>query len=407
MKRSFKIFLLLISTFVLFNINEVKADDVRHGYSESFYNDCVDNHTCYILCAYTNKVRYTSEVVEAKYNRYSSYIYYDIKSNNFFVEWLSGEASLNLARNNANFGKNYVHIEDDVLNNLKNYGKCPSNSYIDIANFSVSPEVCFSNNSSYCIEDMRNAGTKFTGESSKEYDYETHVNEYFKTWSPNFNNNSCDDLKNQNIDIEGQYVTDYSTNFLYGNSIPEFMKNSVSFNEGYKTIDKRIDNFKTKCINEEKNKLSLNQITQSEYDLNIQKIESAANKLKGQLDSANETINQGTNNDGGNISIDEIENCESLLGDPNKKEPTPSPAWYLSFIFSIIRYVAIILLIVLTIIDFVGATASQDNDAIKKVVSKTIKRAIICVVIFVLPTLIDLVLQFIHDSSVSDCIKNI
>ena len=119
-----------------------------------------------------------------------------------------------------------------------------------------------------------------------------------------------------------------------------------------------------------------------------------------------ENIYSGDSNssNSSDLNTSEIEECTSLLGHP---ETEKSPAWFLSIIFSIIRYVAIILLIVLTIIDFVGATASQDNDAIKKVVSKTIKRAIICVVIFVLPTLIDLVLQFIHDSSVSDCIKNI
>lgn len=111
-----------------------------------------------------------------------------------------------------------------------------------------------------------------------------------------------------------------------------------------------------------------------------------------------------SSNDPETPKIDEtpIDGCTSLLGEPDTKG---TPAWYLSLIFSIMRYVAIVLLIVLTIMDFVGAIASQDNDILKKATSKLLKRAIMCVIIFLLPTFIDFVLQFIHDTSVSECIK--
>lgn len=95
-----------------------------------------------------------------------------------------------------------------------------------------------------------------------------------------------------------------------------------------------------------------------------------------------------------------ITDCTSLLGSPQDKY---SPAYYLNVVFKILRYVAIILLIVLSIMDFVGAVAAQDDDAIKKATNKTIKRLIFCVIIFVLPTLIEFVLQFIHDSAIDTC----
>lgn len=101
--------------------------------------------------------------------------------------------------------------------------------------------------------------------------------------------------------------------------------------------------------------------------------------------------------------IDELDDCSSLLGSPTQSNPA-TPAYYISIVFSVIRYVAIILLIVLTILDFVSAVASQDNDILKKASSKAIKRFVLCVIIFLLPTLIDFVLQFIHNSSISDCI---
>lgn len=100
--------------------------------------------------------------------------------------------------------------------------------------------------------------------------------------------------------------------------------------------------------------------------------------------------------------IPPINDCETLLGSPRTKN---SPAWYLSFIFSVIKYVAIIILIVLTIMDFVGAVASHDNDILKKAVGKAIKRMILCVIIFLLPTLIEFILEIINEKELELCIN--
>lgn len=86
------------------------------------------------------------------------------------------------------------------------------------------------------------------------------------------------------------------------------------------------------------------------------------------------------------------ETCQTLLGDVDTKG---SPAYYLHIVFNVLKYVAIILLVLLTIMDMVSAVASHDDDLIKKNVNKMIKRLAFCVVIFLLPTLIEFVLQFI------------
>ncbi len=96
----------------------------------------------------------------------------------------------------------------------------------------------------------------------------------------------------------------------------------------------------------------------------------------------------------------ELTNCKSLLGDPLK---TKTPAWYLKIVFKVAKYIAIILLIVLTIMDFIGAVASQDNDKLKKVVNRAIIRAIMCIVIFILPTLIEFILKYLNDRAVDLC----
>lgn len=96
----------------------------------------------------------------------------------------------------------------------------------------------------------------------------------------------------------------------------------------------------------------------------------------------------------------EDQSCESLLGNPHKEG---DPAFYLRFAFSVIRYVAIILLLVLTSIDFIKSVTSSDGDELKKVIKKTTKRLILCILIFFLPTLITYVLTLMNDNAISLC----
>ena len=98
-------------------------------------------------------------------------------------------------------------------------------------------------------------------------------------------------------------------------------------------------------------------------------------------------------------------NCNLLLGDPTDSENL-SPAYLLTYAFKIIRYVAIILLVVLTIMDFVSSTASQDADSVKKSVEKAITRVILCLIIFLLPYIIEFVLNFIYKRAMSICINS-
>ncbi len=95
-------------------------------------------------------------------------------------------------------------------------------------------------------------------------------------------------------------------------------------------------------------------------------------------------------------------NCESMLGDPTA---SGTPAWYLSQAFKILRYVAIALLVVLTGMDFISATASHNEDELQKVLKKAAIRIVICVVIFLLPLLIEFILSIINDKAVDICIN--
>ncbi len=84
----------------------------------------------------------------------------------------------------------------------------------------------------------------------------------------------------------------------------------------------------------------------------------------------------------------ENENCPAF-GDPNIET---DPAYWIQWILNLMKYMAIIALLVLVISDFLKALVENDKDALKKAGSKALKRFIYCVLLFFLPTIISLIM---------------
>jgi len=112
-----------------------------------------------------------------------------------------------------------------------------------------------------------------------------------------------------------------------------------------------------------------------------EKIEDIGDRVDYQFDSWIEKI-PGIDL-GGNVRL----NCEGLLGDDLLD--------LINDIFNYVKIAAPILLIVLGIVDFGQAVLSDDRDALKKATSKFVKRAIVCVVIFFVPLILNYVLGLI------------
>lgn len=85
-----------------------------------------------------------------------------------------------------------------------------------------------------------------------------------------------------------------------------------------------------------------------------------------------------------------VVSCDSLLGDPGDSE---SPAFWLQWVLDLMKYVAIIALLVLIILDFLKAIANNDKDALKKAGSTSMKRFIYCVLLFFVPSIVKLILE--------------
>ena len=106
--------------------------------------------------------------------------------------------------------------------------------------------------------------------------------------------------------------------------------------------------------------------------------------------------NSETDTDGSNGMIDigpgaEFQSCDDLFG--NGKTIS-----LLRDVFKAITIVTPILIIVLSIMDFVKAVAASDEKAIKEAQSKLIKRLIIAVLIFFLPTVLNILFNLLGNA---------
>lgn len=76
---------------------------------------------------------------------------------------------------------------------------------------------------------------------------------------------------------------------------------------------------------------------------------------------------------------------------------------YTTIAARIIMIISPILLIVLGTVDFIGAIAASDEKAIKKATSNFLKRLLICVVILILPILVNLIIGFTTFNDLTAC----
>lgn len=92
--------------------------------------------------------------------------------------------------------------------------------------------------------------------------------------------------------------------------------------------------------------------------------------------------------------LDGISNIEN--GDINcNDEALLAVITFAQKIFGFMRIGAVILLIVLTSIDFMGSVAADDSNALKKATQKFVKRAIFTIALMILPSLINLIFAIV------------
>ena len=93
-----------------------------------------------------------------------------------------------------------------------------------------------------------------------------------------------------------------------------------------------------------------------------------------------------------------LPSCDSVFGSPTKPD---YPAYWIQLVLDVIKYIAIVALLGLSIADFVKAIVSDDKDALKKAGITSFKRFIYCVIIFFLPILVNFLMELF--GFYSDC----
>ena len=150
--------------------------------------------------------------------------------------------------------------------------------------------------------------------------------------------------------------------------------------------DKYIDDFKSKNSGKFRDYVIEDMATAGMSDDRVDKVVESNQDLNLNYDSSK------SYNKNSNITISEA-SCDSLLGSVDNPD---EPAYYLELAFTIIKYVAIIILIVFSMKDFAMAIIKKDEEAVKNATAISVKRFVYCVIIFVLPILVKFILNWSH-----------
>ena len=102
-------------------------------------------------------------------------------------------------------------------------------------------------------------------------------------------------------------------------------------------------------------------------------------------------------------SLKDNKECKGILGNPDNED---SVAWFLVKILDYLKLLGPLMILVLSSLDFAKAILMSDDESLKKAQSSLITRLILAALLFVLPTLIEVVLDIFGFTSSDVCIFN-
>lgn len=381
--------ILIISAFVfLFSTIKVKADDLT-----KYQPNCVSQGKCIVMCGYENRVQtngFLKESVRFIYIFYRTDISkWQIQYVEYTIDEKTGEhlgveirqtlADTSLPREID--GNPYIYYQsENLINNLTENGVCPKVAFLDT---NAKKEICFGDTATYCTDDNPGGGGAiFKGDVYFPLEYfsklKRNVDAYF----------------NQGFDCEQIYKMDNPEKVL-ANQLNTFFESGdqLAFIKKYKdkTLERmnqtistcnaeqeaKFDEDENKCI------IDFNKgiISQEEYDECMGIVTEAKAEYERKKAAIIEALNSFTYSDAG---IGEKITCAEILG-ANLVE-------LIRVGYNIAKIGVAILVVVLSMMDFLSATSSPDPDKkMKEAFGKAIKRLILIIVMFILPLIISLI----------------
>lgn len=407
------ILLITILLLIIFKIPRIDALELH---------SCVNDRTCMLVCSYSEEEKKTSADGHPFSSWNKIYIYYMFDTGEWQVSWdkvsvMSNQYDSVMGAAEEIFNSGYIHAQDNLLDKLVNEGICPNYAHVDRE--WGSNEVCFDTDGKYCQNNVGNGfldiSTGFYSCSDdlicrKEYDVNNSILSYLENFqlkvrdvdlaNLNYDNIDenlettmeliCEDLRNEKItleDLEDQIKNDFSRNFLNG-ARADFMSNwnsclevKNSLKSKYDPIISKLDQY---CDEKVREDLSNGMIDEEEYEDLINKNDNASENLinnsQQSIDSAFDDVYTGSWEP---IDVNDPGNCEDYLGDADTKG---DPAYYIDFVYDIIKITLPIGLIAISMFDMVNAIVSEKSMNI--LATKFVKRIIIILLILLLPTLI-------------------
>ena len=253
---------------------------------------------------------------------------------------------------------------------------------------------CFSDDTEYCSK----IDSGYKGTSKKIYDINNDVKSVLSSYKYDYEiPDDFDELVKFNFDNVKNEITSDLDKILLEKlkvEINEYTPTSEGIDQVYSFI-KNTQAYQEKVVAEANKVKSAydEKVEETQEDPNTtpeqqEALNSAQDDFSGDLDDYIEKSNDLNVQ----VPIPDGDTCIAYLGDAAVQG---TPAWYLHQIFNIIKYGSIILCLVLTIIEYVKAAASNDDNAIKKASQKTLKRIIITIILFIAPTLIEFILDLL------------
>ena len=140
----------------------------------------------------------------------------------------------------------------------------------------------------------------------------------------------------------------------------------------------------------------------------------SSNTIKGSLNLKNGSSNVGGGSTGNNKTpnyslgifggVTGNETCPAIFG--SASDPDSIFGFMSKYIFTPIRWLTPVILIVLTSLDFAKAIFVDEKDGMGKAKSNFGKRAVAALIIFLAPTIVSILLTLIDGANVSQCMNN-
>ena len=372
-------------------------------------DECVENETCELLCNYVTRYTFggsNNTGYQSQTRSRNLTIYYNYENGNIFLKWQSTNSDADVYTKGPNtFNKIFstsgtnVFWGIDERPTIENF-VCPENGYLDTDGINGNNELCFDNDGTSCKDKHSGWATSFGKNGGfisveKDYDFEDQIAAY-KDWVfGDIKEDISNGTFNPEEDIAEKIVNDFETNFLSGNQAPTFMINSDEFQDIFASIEGEYEKAKEEVRDEVEAAVAAGEMTAEEAESILSRWESYdTEKISENAQNAMDTI-IGNSLD---FSGDEHE-CDTYLG----SGAPGTPMYYIEFALNLIKYIAIVMLFVFTIIEFAKAVAASDEKAIKKAATNTIKRLVIVVIIFFAPTLITFIFRLLGIASDPSC----